>query len=279
MDKVYLTLLTLTRNSERYIVEHALFHHLVGFDRLIYVLHLCEDSTEQKLTELKEKLGIDIIIHKCKTVGRVQMGVYVAMIEKYKDTTAWLLPLDDDEYVYSANPSIKYSEDLKGHLRDLDRDNIAGVSFHSKVFGPNSHIVPPACRLTGYTERLPITSISNYALKTFIKPNRMIEVMSPHIQQMDGKVVRFDGKPFQLIDGWRTAEAPIWTPVCFNHYYTGSIQCWSDRQQRGSTNDLRPAHAYSMTEFIYHTGEHMEQDETIQRYTGWLDDLMEKVNA
>jgi len=279
MTTVELTLLTLTRNSERHIQEHALFHHLVGFDRLIYVLHLCEDSTEKKLNELKDKLGIDIIIHKCKTVGRVQMGVYKSMIEKYKDTTTWMLPLDDDEYVHATQPSIKYNKDLKGFLHDLNNNDIAGISFHSKVFGPSSHIVPPKCRLTGYTERLPITSVSNYAIKTFIKPTRLKELMSPHIQKMDGDVVRFDGRPFQLIDGWRTQEVPIWNPVCFNHYYTGSIQCWSDRQQRGSTNDLRPAHAYSMTEFIHHTGEHMEYDDTIQKYAGWLDDLREKVNA
>jgi len=276
MKRAFLTLICLTRDNERYVQEHALFHSLVGFDRLIYMLHVCKDGTEAKLKELQKKLGLDIIIHHCPNTDRkIQMGVYKAMLERYGKYTEWALPLDDDEYVYCTNPTVDYQDDLKHLLRGF-RKNVAGVAFQSRVFGSSSQILSPTNRFTAYTQRLPLDEISCSAIKTFIRPNKLVKVISPHTQEVAGSVVRFDGEPFTIVDGWRSKESAKHYPVCFNHYYTGSLEDWLARYRRGSCNDLRPNHAYSMDEFLYHTVE-MEYDNTILRYQPWYQSLVGKL--
>ena len=160
---VFLTLATLTRDSEKYIVEHALFHFLVGFDRLIYILHICQDQTEQRLLKLRKKLGLDIVIHHCKTNGKIQMGTIDHITRTYKDTTEWLAWCDDDEYLSCVNPTVNYKDDIKSYLRQFK--DASAVSCNAKVFGPSRHITRPDYRLTAYTERFTHEMMANKAVR------------------------------------------------------------------------------------------------------------------
>jgi hypothetical protein len=276
LKPVELTLSGITRDSEKYIQEWVTFHHLVGFDRFILYLHICQDKTEQKLIELKEKLGIDIVIHHCKTTDKkVQMGCYKHAIETHGDTTEWLMFLDDDEYIYNTQPTVKYPDDIKRYLRVVGK-NTTAVSVNAKVFGPSRHIAIPDYRLSAYTERLSHNSLANKAVKTFIRPSQFLNVVSPHYQMTKSPPVRFDGRPFRLVDGWRSYEEPMWSPICFNHYYTESLESWLLRYRRGSCNDPRRREAYSIDEFMSHTV-NMEYDNTIQVYCNWHLALLDKL--
>ena len=276
MQQVELTLGCILRNEGHHVAEWIVHHHLVGFDRFVCVLHKCVDNTEEQLNLVKEKLGLDILVHHCKSDGKVQMGSYRWIVEKYGAETQWLLFLDGDEYVYCTNPSITYSNDIKDYLRQFR--SAAAVAVSNKVFGPCRNIVRPASRLTAYTERLPMTEVASRSIKTFIRTERFVSVMSPHYQQVDGLTIRFNGETFTVADGCRSLEDPIWEPVCFNHYYTGSVEDWIARYRRGSCNDLRPNHAYSVEEFLYHT-QNMEWDDAILRYQGWHQSFMEKLTC
>ena len=117
--------------------------------------------------------------------------------------------------------------------------------------------------------------MANKAVKTFIRPDRLKEVLSPHYQNVEGTSVRFDGKPFKLVDGWRSNEAPLWSSVVFNHFHTGSLEDTLLRYKRGSTNDHRPNSAYCIDYFLSHTG-NMEYDNTIQVYCDWHLALIEQ---
>ena len=276
MKNVELTLGCIMRNEGHHIAEWLVHHHLVGFDRFVCVLHQCVDNTEEELNRVKERLGLDVFVHHCKTEGKVQMGSYQWMMEQYGARTEWLLYLDADEFVYCTTPSITYSNDLKDYLRKLR--SASAVAVNNKVFGPNRNIIRPASRLTAYTERLPFTEIASRSIKTFIRTSQFVHVMSPHYQQVDGLTVRFNDKTFTVADGCRSLEEPIWEPVCFNHYYTGSVEDWVARYRRGSCNDLRPNHAYSVDEFLYHT-HNMEYDDAILKYQGWHQALMEQLSC
>jgi hypothetical protein len=276
MKKVFLSIGAVLRDEGQYVAEWLTFHHLAGFDRFILVLHKCRDNTEEQIRRVKERLGLDIYIHHCKTDDKkIQMGTYQWIHQKYGRYTDWLLFLDGDEYVYHGNPSVNYREDIKALLRGFSK-KVSAVSFHGKVFGPHRNIIRPLKRLSAYTTRLPLTASSCQAIKTFIRPEKMIEVLSPHVQRVRGAIVRFDGKPFTPVEGWKSLEPAIHWPICFNHYYTGSVEDWIARYNRGSCNDHRPNHAYSIDEFMFHANE-MEYDDSILRYQYWHRALMEKL--
>ena len=276
MEQVFWTTGCILRDEGKYCIEWASWLYLIGCDRLICVLHQCKDDTEANLNLVKDQLGMDICVHHCKTEDKkVQMGTYRWIHEKYGQATEWMLFLDGDEYPYAANPTVNYQDDIKRMLRSFDK-KISSVSFNAKVFGPNGHIVSPGNRLTAYTARLPQNNLSNHAIKTFFRPEDMIAVMSPHYQQVKGTSVRFDGKPFRLREGWGSQESPLWQPVAFNHYYTGSVEDWLSRYQRGSCNDLRSHSAYSLDEFLSHV-QKTEHDDAIQKYSGWHNTLINSI--
>jgi len=275
--KVFWTTGCILRNEGSYILEWVTFLHLIGCDRLICVLHQCDDNTQQQLECIRYNLGMDIRIHHCKTLdGKVQMGVYQWIHQQYGKDTEWLLFLDGDEYVYNVNPTINYQNDIKEMLSEVS-NKVSAVSFCSKVFGPNRNITKPNYRLTAYLERLPLNSFACSAIKTFIRPKQMIRVLTPHYQQVKGQTIDFNGNKVKVIEGWRT-QYPIHSPICFNHYYTGSVEDWLARYRRGSCNDLRPNQAYSLDEFMYHTY-NMEQDSSILRYKAWHKILIQTITT
>jgi len=233
------------------------------------MLHKCTDDTEGQINLVKEELGLDIIVHKILSDGPVQMGAYKKAMELYGQYTEWMLFLDCDEYVYSPKPSSTPKQDIKDCLNAFP--NASAIACHGKVFGSNGNVVQPENRLTAYTERLPVTHISSHAVKTFIRTSKFEQVKTPHCQQVTGQMIRFDGSPFTLIDGWRTKELPIWEPICYNHYYTGSMEDWVARHERGSCNDNRPSSAYSEEEYVQHIG-NTESDYDILQYLPEVND-------
>ena len=255
----FLTLAAIVRDEGYYIIDWIKYHHFIGFEQFIVVLHKCTDDIEQKLNFLKENLKIDIKIHHCLTDNQVQMGTYKWIIDNYRNTTEWLLFLDADEYVNCIDPSTTIKELLRRFSK-----KVSGVAFNAKVFGPNGNIVRPSNRLIAYKERLPQCSVDSHSIKTFLRADKITDILSPHIQYVNGQVVRFDNKPFTVIDGWRSQESPIWDTVVYNHYHTGSLEDYVNRHRRGSCNDRRDNKAYSLNYLIQYT-QNMEYDDTILR--------------
>jgi len=185
MEKIAWTTGCILRDEGKYCIEWASWLHLIGSDRLICVLHQCQDYTEARLNLVKEQLGMDIRIHRSTTDDKkVQMGTYHWIHEKYGSETEWMLFLDGDEYPYAVNPSVNYRDNIKELLHSFDK-KVSSVSFNAKVFGPNGHIVSPDNRLTAFTTRLPHNNLSNRAIKSFFRPKDMVAVMSPHNRSKD----------------------------------------------------------------------------------------------
>ncbi len=268
---MHLTIGAIIRDAESSIIDWIVHHHIVGFDRFVCVLHKTIDKTGERLKFVKEKLGLDIIIHHCDTYGKVQMGVYQWIHDNYGNDTEWILFLDEDEYVYHINPTVDYRDDIKNLLSGLSYAD--SISFHGKIYGPSGIIRKPDMRYA-YNMRIPLNDISCKSIKTFYKPSKLVRLISPHIQEVEGYSIRFDGNGFTLVDGWRTLEEPIFSPVCYDHYYTGCVQDWIDRFKRGSCNDPRPNHAYSSENFFSYTGSIMEKDESRRKYFWWHNNIM-----
>ena len=271
---MFLTLGCILRDEGKYIADWLTFHSMVGFDRFICVLHKCVDNTEEQINIAQKNLGLDIYIHHCTSDGQVQMGTYQWIHKEYGHYTEWLLFLDGDEYVYDVNPTRDYRNDLKKRLKSFP-ETVSSVSFHGKVFGPSEHTTPPDYRLSAYIERLPLHLINSNVIKSFVRPDKVTKLLTPHYQQVEGSAVRFDGKPFTVRDGVYSENLPVHVPVCYNHYYTGSMEDWVKRTKRGSCNDLRPGTAYSIREFVFHT-QYVEHDTAILKYQQWHRVLLQR---
>lgn len=262
MKNVYLTLGAILRDQEHYIQEWLLFHHAVGVERFVLVLHRCDDRTEEKIVQVRDRFDLDIQIHHLSEQGKVQMGVYRRLVRLYGQATFWLLLLDSDEFLYSDSIF-----DVKEHLAGFER--FGGLSVHQKVFGSDDHIVRPrGSQLEAYKKRVPRTHFLCKGIKSLFQPAKLIDLLSPHMQLVRDESVRVDGKPFVSRDFWCSEESPIHSPLCVNHYYTRSMQDWVQRYRRGSCNDAKTGTAYSVEEFLAINDAATEVDYSILRIAG-----------
>ncbi len=268
MKQVYLTLGALLRDQEHYIREWLLFHHAVGVERFVLVLHRCTDRTEEKILQVRDRFGLDIVVHDLTDEGKVQMGAYRRIVQRYGGSTRWTILLDSDEFLYS---DAVY--DLKEHLVGFER--FGGLSVHQKVFGSDDHIVRPwGSQLDAYKKRLPRDHFLCKGVKSFFQPAKLIDLLSPHVQLVRDENVRADGFPYTLVDFWRSEEEPIHSPLCVNHYYTRSMQDWGERCRRGSCNDAKTGSAYSVEEFLSLNDAATDFDYDILRITGLYEPMM-----
>ena len=262
MKKVYFTLGAIVRDQEHYIQEWILFHHAVGVERFVIVLHQCSDRTEEKILRVQKEFGYDIHIHHSDDSGKVQMGVYRWIARNYGAATEWLLFLDSDEFLFGDKVF-----DVKEILAGFER--FGGLSVQQAVFGPDGNIVRPWIpQIDAYKHRLKFEHPLSKGIKTIFQPRKLIDLLSPHIQQVRDGNVRADEKPFTLVDYWRSEEIPIHWPIRFNHYYTRSMQDWVQRCKRGSCNDAKTGNAYSVDEFMYITDQATEFDYAALRIMG-----------
>ncbi len=273
MKECYLTLAAIVRNEEHYVWEWILSHHVVGFERFAVVLHRCTDNTKQKLTQLAGTLGLDIRIHETEDEGKVQMGAYRWLVRQYGPRTKWMMFVDADEFVFSDE-----FVDLKPWLRRYER--FGGVAVHQAVFGADNNVTRPLWIVADmFKRRLPLDHWQCYGIKSFFQPEKLIQLQSPHIQDVRDGNVRVDEKPFTLVDWWKTAEAPIHSPVRLNHYFTRSMQDWVERSRRGSCNDARTGAAYSVEEFFETDNACTEIDGSLLRLHGYYKPLLARLNG
>jgi hypothetical protein len=260
MKKVYLTLGAVTRNQSHNIQEWLYFHHIQGFERFIIGLHQCTDDTKLKIEQLKSRYGLDIITHDISQSGKIQMGTYKKIIEQYSNTSRWLLVLDSDEFAFSATDS-KISDILTGY------EQYSSVSICQQLFASNGYIYQPeGLTIKAYTKKLPSHFMDCKMLKSFFNPEKFKNVISPHYQLVDGESVLIDKRQLELKQGWYDTKAPIYFPILYNHYYTGSMSDWVWRTKRGCCNDKREGIAYSISEFKRFFDNCTEEDTSILKY-------------
>jgi hypothetical protein len=268
MKQVYITLIAIVRDQERYVKEWLTFHHVVGVERFIIILHKCKDETESRIRELP--FVKDIYIHHVidETVVSVQLGAYHWAVQKYGHCSKWLLFLDTDEFMFGTE------EDSLSTILNRYED-YGGLAVHLLHFGSNNHVLrSEELSIEAFIQRKSDNYDMNRAVKSFIQTKQLVALLSPHIQMTLTPVVR---EHFDSIGEthWGSSKKPTFDIVRCNHYHTRSMEDWVERRKRGSCNTYHEGNAlYDITRFIERNTGEMEYDRTILRFT---DKILETV--
>jgi len=123
MKQCYLTLGAVVRNQEHYVKEWLAFHHLVGVERFVIVLHKCTDKTEERIRELpfQDKIHIHRIVNDEQFV---QLGTYLWILEHYGRFTKWMMFIDSDEFFFGTR-----EDDLRVILTDYEKHGVDSLLF------------------------------------------------------------------------------------------------------------------------------------------------------
>ena len=151
----------------------------------------------------------------------------------------WAMMLDADETFHSTEGS---------GVQDLVK--IPGCYFAAQIclnwaiYGSSGHKLAPLGLEVpyAYTRRAPLHHPVNRHCKVLVRPERVLDVLTPHACSVDGTTVNCEGVPI----GWAPGEAPGITsdlpPVGrfrVNHYVTRSREHWERRLARGNFGGQR----------------------------------------
>ena len=265
MNKVYLTLAAVVRDQEHYIKEWLAFHHMIGVERFVIVLHKCSDRTEKNISELPFFEKCIKLHHIVNDEQRVQMGAFRWMIDTYGSSTEWMLFVDSDEFFFGTE-----EDDLRTVLSGYE--DHSGLAAHWHMFGANGHVLrPPAPSIKHFTRRIPDDRYVLHGVKSIIKPREVLEILSPHLFLTRRGTVREHGDAVDCQGIWQVPDTvPSWDIVRCNHYNTRSMEDWVARRKRGSCNDFRNADNYDVEHFYRYQNDTIE-DLTIQRFVPELE--------
>ena len=269
MKKVYLTLIAVVRDQEHYIKEWLAFHHIVGVERFVLILHKCGDLTENRIRELP--FAEDIFVHHVidESVVSVQLGVYHWAVQHYGHDSRWLLFLDSDEFMFGT-----VEDSLPALLEPYE--HFGGLAVHLHHFGSNNHVFrPPSLSIEAFTKRKPDDYDMNRAVKSFIRTDQLAAILSPHIQVTIAPVVREHFDPVGAIH-WGPQKKPTFDIVRCNHYHTRSMEDWVERRRRGSCNTVHEDNAlYDVERFIERNTGEMVEDLDVLRFSNSIREMME----
>lgn len=233
MKQVYLTLGAVIRDQEFYVKEWLSFHHLVGVERFVLVLHKCADKTEEKICELpfQEKIHIHRLV---SDEQFVQLGTYLWMLENYGKFTKWMTFIDSDEFFFGTE-----EDDLRPILAEYEEHG--GLATHWLEFGTNGHTIKPqGLSIEAFTMRAADNHGAHYSFKATVQPKRFRKFRSPHLAVTKPAMVTEDHCEINPLWIWMGNRTPSHNIVRINHYHTRSMEDWVERYKRGQCNDPGP---------------------------------------
>jgi len=269
MKQRYLTLGAVICNQEHYVKEWLAFHHLVGVERFVIVLHKCTDKTEKKIRELpfQKKIHVHRIVNDEQFV---QLGTYLWIMKQYGKYTKWMMFLDSDEFYFGTR-----EDNLRTILTDYEQHG--GLASNWLEFGSNGHIVkPPGLSIEAFTKRAHDCHAPHYSFKSIIQPKCFQKILSPHLAVTNPLTVTEDHREVNVNWVWIGDRRPSHEIVRVNHYHTRSMEDWVERYRRGQCNDPEqkhtPEHMYNSR--IFKSRDHEDVHDTcILRFAERLKDF------
>lgn len=222
-----LTVVTVVKNEGRYIREWLAYHYLLGIKNFLIYDNESTDNTHDEITDTMNKLSLNVTYVYWPGKSQ-QKEVYRDSIVRLRDSSAWALVIDADEFLY-----VDPKTDLWGFLNGFSKDT-AQVLIGWQIFGSSGHRKrPDGLVIDNYRYHATDKYITDY--KALIRPDRIADSYSPHYFSAAGKTVNVKNKrlwfyPFAPMYG--SEPAPM-HPIHINHYYDKSLEDLHDKIQRG----------------------------------------------
>lgn len=220
------------RNAENDIEEWIAYHSVTGANAFVIYDNGSTDRTAAKATAMGTVADVRVVPWGHKTGPRAQVEAYEDCLERFKGQFEWLLFLDSDEFLVSTDGRPMKSL-LDGRFFD------AAIAFNWACFGSNGHVNrPPGLMIEEFTARSDESFGPNEHTKVMVRPDLVKSCSNPHYFEMNGPMVRSDGRPVDWkaqghthtidLSGWRV-----------NHYFVRSREQWDAKLARGYRDIVR----------------------------------------
>ena len=220
------TLCAIVKNEAPYLVEWALFHRMIGFDRIVVYENDSDDATPQVLERLKQAGVIDEKMSSWSNVpDSPQFRAYVDAT--LKCATDWIMFLDADEFlnIFSRAP-------VNDFLARFAPD-VSSVAVNWRVFGSSGHKnFTPGPVLERFAHASAPHHAVNRHVKSFFRP-RCASAVHMHAPLMvSGRSVLASGAPLTMATRG-ISDRLDWSVAQVNHYFGKSFEEYAGKRRRG----------------------------------------------
>ncbi|HEX3678392.1 MAG TPA: glycosyltransferase family 2 protein [Galbitalea sp.] len=252
------------RNEQAGIAEWIAYHFAVGFDTLILYDNASTDDT-RAIVDRMSQIGDVRCISWDRRDARFQNDANDEALERFGREFEWMFFIDADEFV------VPLSHDSIAPVMASFGSEVAAVGFNWLMYGSSGLLEQPEGTLLmeafrGHSEA---TFEPNNHVKSAVRPERALSVLSPHAFEVSGRYVGGDGSDANWRHPGVIAELPPrYGGARINHYFTKSRAQWEAKLARGN-----PALERSPEEFdLYDRNE--QQDDLILRHVQATRDLL-----
>ena len=269
-----LTVVSMQRNEEKYILEWFAYYLLQGVDRFIIYNHMSTDGTEGLWRKLARLYPIDIY-------NKEGYNVHYPMLEhaltEVLPTTDWLIFADMDEFYL---PVEKYT--IRDVLNEHHDWPCSAFGVYWMQFGSNGYVDDPDLVTQSYTRRGPANLSTNHHMKSIVRGGGLageVKGTNPHVFTTQYGTMSFDGRIIPSNCGHNTAVDPCHDVMRINHYQCKSWEYFKTKKQaRGTTADRPPgAPGAEIPDSVFHDYDHNEIEDTLI-WTKYGTRLTDKIN-
>jgi hypothetical protein len=217
----------IAKNEARYIAEWAVYHRMIGFDRILVYNNESTDETESVLKILKQASLVDYRNWAVAPNRHIQRLAYRDGLKRLRRSSEWIAFIDIDEFVV-----IPGLDDIQAFVtRHADEGALA---MNWKIFGSaHQRSAGPGLVLERFLRCAPLGHSGNRAVKTLAKCSVLRD---PNLHNHD----------FIPGVGYRTVTGEVLPPgrshivgpishdiIRINHYFTKSREEWETKVARG----------------------------------------------
>ncbi|MCI4680258.1 glycosyltransferase family 2 protein [Rhodoblastus acidophilus] len=219
------TLCVIVKNEAPYLAEWALFHRMIGFDRIVAYENDSDDSTPEVLDRLKKAGIIDEHNPWRNVPDSPQFRAYVDAT--LKCATDWIMFLDADEFL-----NIKSRAPVNSFLAGFAPD-ISCVAVNWRIFGSSGHkTFEPGLVLERFSHAASARADVNRHVKCLFRPRCATNVHMHAPTIAVGRSALASGAPLAMATHGLSDELD-WSAAQVNHYFDKSYEEYAAKRRRG----------------------------------------------
>jgi hypothetical protein len=219
------TLCAIVKNEAPYIAEWAVYHRMIGFDRIVLYENDSDDETPKILQRLKSAGVIDEHNPWSNIAGSPQFRAYVDATVKC--ATDWIMILDADEFL-----NISSRAPVNAFLASFAPD-VSCVAVNWRIFGSSGHRNhAPGLVLERFTRAALAEAAVNRHVKSLFRP-RCVTAVHMHAPTLaSGRAALASGAPLTMATHG-LSDVLDWSAARVNHYFDKSYEEYLWKRRRG----------------------------------------------
>lgn len=230
-----ITLVSIMKNEQSYIVEWVAYHRVVGVDRLRIYENGSDDQTLALLQALHAAELVELIEWANPPAGESpQVSAYNHAVQQLGKTSEWLAFIDADEFI------VPVEDETVGAAIDkvvvAAATEVGAIAVNWRTFGSSGRRVRgPGLVMERFTMCAPDAMVPNNCLKTIARASSL-ESMHIHLAKIrSGAYVNDLGQDVQTYGNGMT-QTVSHKRLQINHYMVKSLEEFSIKRARGNAN-------------------------------------------